>query len=108
MKQATLQAVICSADKVPSLVEIAARHPCLAVVIVMPPQPFEAKAPAVRAAQVPQPASLRILTLADAEQLGAQTAAAFKHTVPAPDDFCTFCYTSGTENEERVGRIGPA
>jgi long-chain acyl-CoA synthetase len=93
VSQATLSAVICSPEKVPSLVEIAARHSCLRLLVVMPPQPFEAKPAPVRQAAVPTPATLRIVSFAEAEKLGAQNAANFKHIVPAPADFATFCFT---------------
>jgi long-chain acyl-CoA synthetase len=96
VQQATVSAVICSQEKVASLVEIAAKFPCLTTIIVMPPQPFEAKPAPPKQPKVPQPPTLRIITLKDAEALGAQTAKQFKHTVPGPQDVATFCYTSGT------------
>jgi len=108
VSQATLQAVICSADKVASLVAIAARHPCLRVVIVMPTQPFEAKATAAAAAQSSSSSSssssLRVMSMGEAEQLGAQTAATFTHTAPVATDYCTFCYTSGTTGAPKASR----
>lgn len=96
IQQATVSAVICSQEKVPSLIEIASRQPHLTLLIVMPPQPFEAKPAPIKPSKVPQPPTLRIVNMRDAEKSGAATVASFKPTMPAAGDVATFCYTSGT------------
>ncbi len=60
------------------------------------PPSFDTKLTPIRAPKVAQPASLRVLGFGEAEKLGAASAASFKPTPPAPSDFATFCYTSGT------------
>jgi len=106
ISQATLSAVICSADKVASLVSIASKHPCLTTIIVMPPQPFEAASASAGAGRstptqfvppsVQLPSHLRIMEMRELEVEGAKGVRTFQPNPPKGSDYATFCYTSGT------------
>lgn len=120
--QASVTCVVCSEDKVASLIDIASRNHCLKLIIVMPLQPFEsnantqAKIPAAAAAASSSassssasssaassshqhhqlPGGLRVISMLEAERIGSVNVKSFKHVVPSPSDLATICYTSGT------------
>ena len=93
IKQAEIRVVVCSHDKVDTLLEIAKNADCLLAIIVMAPQKFD-----------PQPTSMvptgtksgntTVYSFGDLELMGMRKVT--PHHPPKPDDLVTLCYTSGT------------
>lgn len=94
IKQATVNTVVCSADKVASLIDISQRVPELKHIIVMPNQPFDTKEMKVTIPSVPATATVKVWTFQEIEKKGA--AKPVPYNLPTVTDIATLCYTSGT------------
>ena len=106
---ATLSVVLCSQDKVDSLMKLATKHAHLKYVIVMGEQLFEMTSTVAKKNPTPPvtppPSTCKLITLLDAEKLGSTLVKTFKPIEPTSEDISTLCYTSGTTGAPKVSRI---
>lgn len=124
---AEVECVVCSVDKKQHLIDVARRQVCLKTLIIMPTRVWDAalKPKAATPAQVQPkdegassgsgdsaelPSHLQIVDFLALEKQGAELNAStpLVHRPPKPDDFSTFCYTSGTTGKAKGAQLSHA